>query len=166
MKYHLKWALAALPFTLLCQTVQAQNQANVVRDTELKAQPFVDAATLKSLNSNAKVNVLSQKASWMEVQAQGTTGWLKMLSLRFEARAENSGKVLDSVKSLRGDSTTTTSVRGLRKANFLNQISPSPDAFEKVKQFPPSKPEATEFAKKEKLEDQRQDYVKAPGGNS
>lgn len=175
MKHELKWALAALPLALCWQAAQAQSQASVVRNTDLKAQPFTDAETIKSLAANQKIDIISRKASWTEVRAEGSTGWLKMLSLRFESNVSGSpaNSAGSGVKTLlniattgTSGSTATTSVRGLRKADFANPSTPDLDAMEKMKGFAVSKPDASQFALAEKLQEQEQAYVKAPGGKS
>lgn len=178
MKHELKWALAALPLALCWHSAQAQNQsqANVVRNTDLKAQPFSDAETIKSLPANQKVDVVSRKASWTEVRAEGSTGWLKMLSLRYESTGTSPssgnsvGKGLQTLGNIAATgtsgSTATTSVRGLRKADFANPSNPDLEAMEKMKTFAVSKPDASDFALAEKLQEQEQAYVKAPGDKS
>lgn len=178
MKHELKWALAALPLALCWHSAYAQNQnqASVVRNTDLKAQPFSDAETIKSLPSNQKVDVVSRKASWTEVRADGNTGWLKMLSLRYESTgaapnaANNAGSGVKTLLNIAATgtsgSTATTSVRGFRKADFANPSSPDLEALEKMKTFAVSKPDASDFALAEKLQEQEQAYVKAPGDKS
>ena len=173
MKHELKWVLAALPLALCWHSTQAQNQsqASVVRNTDLKAQPFSDAETIKSLPANHKVDVVSRKASWTEVRTDGSTGWLKMLSLRFESAgtvpANNAGNGVKTLLNIAATgtsgSTATTSVRGLRKADFANPSSPDLEALEKMKAFAVSKPDASDFVLAEKLQEQEQAYVKAPG---
>lgn len=150
----------------------AQNtgQATVARSAELKAQPFSDAATVKMLAENQKLDVLSRKASWMEVRDQLQTGWVKMLSLRFESKgAETSSKTGDTVKSLlsfvktgSSGSTTTTGAKGWSKESFAN-LTPNPDAFEKMKLLSSDKSDAINFAKQENLKEQEQAYLKTKG---
>jgi hypothetical protein len=141
----------------------------VARSADLKAQPFSDAPTLKTLSENQKLDVLSRKASWMEVKAQDTVGWVKMLSLRFDSKVAESGGAGETAKSVFGflrtgssGSTATTAVKGWSKESFANLV-PNPDAFEKVKTFSVAKQEASSFAKQENLKDQEQAYVKAQG---
>lgn len=150
----------------------ANQQASLVRPTELKAQAFSDAATLKVLPENLKIDVLSRKASWMEIKAQGTLGWVKMLSLRFDNKAESSGGIGDAAKSFfnvaktgSSGSSVTTGAKGFDKEKFSNPT-PNPEAFAKIRQFSASKGDASNFAKQEKLIEQQQTYLKAPGDKS
>jgi hypothetical protein len=162
--------LCALATLSLNVSAQNADKATVARSAELKAQPFSDAATLKTLAENQKLDVLSRKASWMEVRAQDMTGWVKMLSLRFDARAEsvsnsdNSAKsFLSLVKTGSSGSTTTTGAKGWSKESFAN-LSPNPDRFEKMKQLSSNKSDADAFAKQENLKEQEQAYLNAKGG--
>ncbi|MFZ6818839.1 hypothetical protein [Undibacterium sp. Ji22W] len=173
--------LAALPLCVSYQPCLAQSnpsntansnqQASVVRPTELKAQAFSDAATIKVLPENLKIDVLSRKASWMEVKAQGTLGWVKMLSLRFDNKVTSSGSIGDAAKGLfdaaktGGSSSVTTGAKGFDKEKFSNPT-PNPEAFAKMKQFTTPKGDASNFAKQEKLNEQQQTYLKAPGDKS
>jgi hypothetical protein len=157
--------------TLMCSQAicQTQNQAIVVRSTELKAKPFSDAETLKSLKENQKLEVVSRKASWTEVKAQDAVGWVKMLSLRFEGSqggGSNLGSFLQSGLDLRRGtdtgSTTTTAVKGLDKESFKN-LSPNTDRLQKMQGFSANKPDAKIFAAQQNLNQQEQAYVKAEG---
>lgn len=167
--------LAAVPLSLsssygLAQT-NAPQQASVVRQTDLKAQAFSDAATLKVLPENLKIDVLSRKASWMEVKAQGTLGWVKMLSLRFDNKVESSTGIGGLAKSLfdasksGGGSSVTTGAKGFDKEKFIHPT-PNPEALAKMKQFNTPKGDASNFAKQEKLNEQQQAYLKAAGDKS
>ena len=171
MKHHKKHLLLTCTLAALISSAEAQDsgQATVARSAELKAQPFSDAATLKQLAENQKLDVISRKASWMEVRTHDLTGWVKMLSLRFDTKSESSSSTGNTVKSLfslvktgSSGSTTTTGAKGWSKESFAN-LSPNPDAFEKMKQLASNKIDASNFAKQEKLQEQEQAYVKGKG---
>lgn len=162
----------AIPIMLtscIAGTALAQTQATVVRSTELKAKPFSDAETVKSLNENDKLGVLSRKASWTEVKAQDSSGWVKMLSIRFEGGDLNT-KANDNVlsglanlaKGSSSGSTTTTAVKGWDKETFKN-LSPNQDRLQKAIGFAVTKSDAKTFAAQQELSDQDQAYVKADG---
>ncbi len=169
MKYFITPILIAGSLLSL-QDAAAQNLATVVRSTELKAKPFSDAETLKALKENDKLNVLSRKASWTEVKAQDVSGWVKMLSLRFEgadAKKTNVNALVDSGLALgKGSvtgSTTTTAVKGLDKESFKN-LSPNMERFHKMQSFTANKNDAKTFASEQKLIEQEQAYINAEGG--
>ncbi len=158
------------------QTADAgKTKATVIRASELKAQPFSDAASLATLTENQRIDVLSRKASWMEIRADSNTGWVKMLTLRFDSTAakDAGGNAIgDTAKSLfsliktgSSGTTSTTGARGLSKENFQNLV-PSPDAFEKMKAMAATPQDAQQFAQKAQLKTQELAHLKTPkGGN-
>lgn len=148
-------------------------KATVIRSSELKAQPFSDATSLATLTENQRIDVLSRKASWMEVRAENNTGWVKMLTLRFDSTGgkEAGGNALgDTAKSLfsliktgSSGTTSTTGARGLSKENFQALV-PNPEAFEKMKSLAASSQDAQQFAQNGQLKAQELAYVKATQG--
>lgn len=139
----------------------SKSKATAIRSSELKAQPFSDAPSLATLTENQRIDVLSRKASWMEVRADSNTGWVKMLTLRFDnatgkgaegSAVGNTAKSLFSlIKTGSSGTTSTTGARGLSKENF-NALVPNPDAFERMKTMAASQHDAQQFAQKEQLQ--------------
>lgn len=169
MKHFIPPLILASSIMTLSGNALAQNQATVVRSTELKAKPFSDAETLKALKENDKLNVLSRKASWTEVKTREVSGWVKMLSLRFEgadAKKTDVNALVDSGFALgKGSvtgSTTTTAVKGLDKDSFKN-LSPNMDRFQKMQSLSTNKNEAKAFANQQKLNEQEQAYLSGEG---
>lgn len=146
-----------------------QQQALTVRATDLKAQPFSDAATITRLVENLKVEVLGRKVSWMEIKTPANSGWVKMLSLRFESgtpAAKNDAGALKSLYNLAttgsSGSTVSTDARGLDEYKLSNP-SPNPRALELIRNYALTRQDAEKFAKAEKLNMQRLDYRNAAG---
>ncbi len=162
--------LSLLSAAAIAQTapVTGKTKATVIRSSELKSQPFSDAPSLTTLAENQRIDVLSRKASWMEVRAESNTGWVKMLTLRFDSTAAkeadgnaigNTAKSLFSlIKTGSSGTTSTTGARGLSKENF-NALVPNPDAFEKMKALAASGQDAQQFAQKEQLKAQDLAYL-------
>ena len=63
----------------------AAEEGAVIRADELKAMPFIDAATAAKVPANQPVTIVSRKGGWIEVRANGQTGWLRMLNVRLAA---------------------------------------------------------------------------------
>jgi hypothetical protein len=154
---------------LCAATAQAGEIAYTVRATDLKAKPYADAKTLRSLAEHGKVEIVTRQASWMRVKAEGTTGWVKMLSLRMDAleapkKAGDSGiKALFNVAATGSSgSTVTTGVRGLSEENLEN-AHPDPQALEVMQGYAASEKEAVRFAGAGKLKTQHMDYLPPPG---
>lgn len=147
----------------------AQEQAQTVRATDLKAQPFSDAVTIARLTESLKVNVLSRKVSWMEIKTPAGNGWVKMLSLRFESAAtpgKSDGSALKSLYNLAttgsSGSTVSTDARGLDEYKLSNP-SPNPRALEMIRSYALNRQDAEKFAKAEKLNLQRVEYRNTAG---
>jgi hypothetical protein len=154
-------------YVLFAAVAQAEEIAYTVRATELKAKPFSDAATLLSLPEHGKVEIVARQASWMQVKAGETTGWVKMLSLRLgngKAQAGDSGLgALFNVATTGGSgSTVTTGVRGLSEEKLKN-AHPNPQALKTLQGFAVSGQSATGFAKAGKLNSHHMDYLPPPG---
>ena len=159
----------AVGLCLCAAAAQAGEIAYTVRATELKAKPYADAATLLSLAEHGKVEIVARQASWMQVKADGATGWVKMLSLRLgngEAAKKNGdsglGALFNVAATGSSGSTVTTGVRGLSEEKLKN-ARPNPQALEVMKGYAVSEQAAIGFAKAGKLESQHMDYLPPPG---
>lgn len=144
--------------------------ATTVRPTELKAKPFSDAATVASLAEASKVDVLLRQASWMQVKSDKTTGWVKMLSLRFDAlsTAPAKGVAMSNLSTVYqiastgvGGSTPTTGVKGISEEALKNPR-PNPTAFKQMVELEVSPADVASFAKGGKLSAKTMEYLPAP----
>jgi len=157
----------AAGLALACGLAQAGETAYTVRATALKAKPYTDAKTLDNLAQQTQVEIMVRRGSWTEIKVNGTTGWVKMLSLRLgEASQNKSGdtgfKTLFNVASTGGSgSTMTTGVRGLSEENLKNPH-PNPQALQELHGLAVDKAEAQQFAKAGKLAAGKMDYLPAP----
>lgn len=151
-------ALAALP-------AAAQEFGFMVRQTEVKAEPFADAAAAGTLPERAKVQIVKRQGAWMQVKGDGAAGWVRMLAVRTESGsaggAGSSG--LASIFSFgRGGSSGTavaTGVRGLDKEQIRN-ATPNPNELARMKSYAASRADAERFgASAPRLASQRVDYV-------
>ena len=154
---------------LCALSAQAGEVAYTVRATELKAKPFADAATLLNLAEHGKVEIVARQASWMQVKSDGTTGWVKMLSLRMGSgdATKNSGDnglgaLFNVAATGNSGSTVTTGVRGLSEEKLKN-ARPNPQALETMRGYAANKEGANGFAKAGKLKSQHMDYLPPPG---
>jgi hypothetical protein len=151
---------------LACTGAFAAESAYTVRPTELKAKPFTDAATVASLAQSAKVDVLARQASWIQVQADSNTGWVKMLSLRFDAGTQGKGSnnmaVLFNIAATgTSGSAPSTAVKGVSEEALKNPH-PNPEAFKQMMDMQVSAAELDAFMRAGKLEPKKMAYVAAP----
>ena len=100
----------------------------VIRAGDIKAQPFIDAASAASVTANEAVTILERKGGWMQVEAGGKTGWIRMLNVRLGGAAGSAGSagggdLLSTAALLRTGSsgkTVTTGVKGLGEEDIHN----------------------------------------------
>ena len=168
----MKTRIAACAGMLLMVAGVGAEPAYTVRPTELKAKPFTDAATLAKLAQSAPVDVMERQASWMQIRAAGTTGWVKMLSVRFDqinsaSRAgttnSNLGVLFNIAQTGSGGSVATTGVKGINEEALRNPR-PNPAALQQMHTLNTSAAEAESFARTGKLARTSMNYVAAPGG--
>jgi uncharacterized protein YraI len=165
MKLIVAAGLLALVSCMSATEAQAGEAAYTVRATDLKAKPFSDAATLSTLPERSRVEVLARQASWMQVKTNGSTGWVKMLSLRLRSDGTSRkagdtglGALFNVAETGKSGSTVTTGVRGLSEEN-LKTAQPNPRALEAMRQNAASKDGSIGFARAGKLEKQGMEYL-------
>ena len=159
--------LIAAVITLAAAPVLAQDSGFAVRKTELKAEPFSDAATVGSLAEKAPVRVLVRQGGWMKVDSQAASGWVRMLAIRMggggESASGDSGiKSLFNVARTGSSGTAVaTGVRGLDKEQIQN-AKPNPAELEKLSGFRAARSDAEHFAEgKPGLKAQSVEYLPA-----
>ena len=102
----------------------------VIRADELKAMPFIDAATAAKLPASQPVNILNRKGGWMQVEANGQTGWVRMLNVRLAAGAgpapgQANVRAASLLRTNSSGKTVTTGIKGLGEEDLQN-ASPDP----------------------------------------
>ena len=88
----------------------------LVRADSLRARNAADAPELAALAAGIKVKILARDGAWYQVNADGKTGWVRMMSVRRSAAASTDVAGLAGIASGRtgtGKVVTTTGVRGL-----------------------------------------------------
>jgi hypothetical protein len=166
-------SLTVLALAALCLAqaapAHAGEAAYTVRPTEMKAKPFMDAATVASLGERSPVEILARQASWSQVRSGSTTGWVKMLNLRLDGAGaakpagNGVGALFNLAKTGKSGTVATTGVRGLSEEK-LAQASPNAEAVERMSGYAVGKEEARGFAKDGKLAPQQVDHVNTGRG--
>jgi hypothetical protein len=156
---------------LVAASASAGEAAFTVRPTELKAKPFADAANVLQLDQNVQVDVIERKSSWLQVKSGTATGWIKMLSVRFDQGGSNKsgtaknnlGVLFNIAQTGSGGSVATTGVKGINEEALRN---PHPDqaALQQMQAQGVSTADAQSFAKAGKLNRASLAYVAAPEG--
>ncbi|MDP1633401.1 MAG: SH3 domain-containing protein, partial [Gallionellaceae bacterium] len=100
---------------------------------------------------------------WTQVKAGTASGWVRMLSLRYQTTTSGRGDgglgaLFNVAKTGKSGSTVTTGVRGLSEEQLKN-ARPNPKELERAKEYSAEKAEARKHAKTGKLEQQDVDYM-------
>lgn len=153
---------AALALGFAAYPAAAESGA-VIRADELKAMPFIDAATSAKVAANQQVTIIGRKGGWIEVQAGGQTGWLRMLNVRLAAAsgpAQGQANVRAASLLRTGSSgkTVTTGIKGLGEEDLQN-ASPDPAQVAKMADFAVPAAEASDNAHASGLVEQQVEFV-------
>ena len=169
MKRFLLLLLLALPIA----PAMAQETGFAVRQSEVKKEPFSDAATVGTLPAKTQVKIVKREGGWMQIESAAAAGWVRMLEIRLGATGGEQAGGDSGVKSLfnlarTGSSGTAvaTGVRGLDKEQIQN-ARPNPVELEKLTGFAAARPDAEQFAAGEpQLKAQTIEYASAPGAGA
>lgn len=153
----------------LAAPVRAEQLAYTVRSTEIKQQPFSDAATVATLSEKTSVNIQSRQGGWVRISSKSGNGWVKMLSLRSNSTATKRGdsglqSLFNMGRSGSSGITVATGVRGLSEEELKN-AQPNPRELEKLQNYAVNKAKAEKFARDAKLKSQQLDYLPSNGNS-
>lgn len=169
----MKLPVTAFVLGLACSLSAMAETATIVKDTELKKEPFSDAATLATLPGQTTVEILKRQGGWTQIKpAASDKGWVRMLNLRLgdgKARQESSGigALFNVARSGSSGTTVTTGVRGLDiTKDTLQNASPNPDELKRMHGYSVSKAEALKLASSARLSRQSVEYVEAGSSRS
>jgi hypothetical protein len=164
------WLLAAGLAPLLAAPLALAETAKTKQATELHVDSQSDSATLAAVPEGAAVEVLQRRGAWTQVKASGQTGWVRMMSLRFDAAgataSANPGNTITQLASLGRKSnsgTETNATRGMNAEDIKNAQA-NPAEFQKMQQLASDKSAAQNFARKAKLSATQVSYL--PDGNN
>ncbi|MBM5571468.1 MULTISPECIES: SH3 domain-containing protein [Deefgea] len=144
--------LLPLAFVLVSSSVLAQS-GTVVRKTDLRDKPFLDAAVIAPIAANTPIEIQANKGAWMQVKAaNGQVGWIKLLNVRTSGGGTNSSSLAlgNVIKTGSSGQTVTTGVKGL-SAEQIRQAEPNPAEVEKMDSYASTQSEATRAAVQAKL---------------
>ena len=169
MKFSVAWCALGLLFSLSA----AAETAVTTRETELKQEPFTDAATIATLPSKTTVEVLKRQGGWTQVKPPAAgQGWVKMLNLRFgDGSAKSSGSGLSQLFNVArtgsSGTTVTTGVKGLDiTKDTIQGASPNPAELKRMHGYSVSKAEALKFASSAHLQKQTVEYLGTSSSSS
>lgn len=150
-------------------TKMAATPGTVVRATELKDKPAVEAKTLKKLVPQTTLSVLDRQGGWLRVSAQGQQGWVRLLHVSTQPPGARAGSAqdIDAAKRIAtgragsGNIVATSGIRGLNEEQ-LRTAAANPEELKKLDSYTATDAQASDYARKQGLAPRRVDYPAAP----
>jgi hypothetical protein len=159
------WGVAA---ALWASAVLADEQGFTLRDVEVKAKPFLDAAAVGKVPARTAITVIERQGGWARIKVGATAGWVRLLTVRLgnPDPAKNDTAFLASLgvgkqRSASGP-TATTGVRGFSEED-LKAARPDPEQLGRMDGFAVTAARAADFAAAGKLSAQAVPYVTTDG---
>lgn len=142
-----------------------QESALVIRAGDLMAQPFIDAAKIGPVAADQPVVIVERRGGWANVQANGRTGWLRVLNLRMAPGTSMvAGRSSRPVAQLRTGSsgrTVTTGVKGLDDED-IGKAQFDPEQLARLSALALPESAARDAAARKRLTENKLNYLK-PG---
>jgi hypothetical protein len=113
--------------------------------TDLKESQSADSKTLKNLPANTPVKLVKREGFWVEVEAAGAKGWVKLSTVNMGAQSPGLNP-MDTGRSGKGNIVSTSAARGL-SAKDLTLAKPDPTQFAELQKLAVSRADADKFAK-------------------
>jgi hypothetical protein len=159
----MRYLSALFLYAMLAMPVHAGQIAYAVRSTEIKQQPYSDAATVATLAEKAGVDILARQGGWVRISSDHGNGWVKMFSLRSDSAVRKPGdsglqSMLNVARTGSSGITVATGVRGLTEEDLKN-AQPNPGEFAKLQDYAANKAKAERFAHDAKLKSLQLDYL-------
>lgn len=152
----------------MCSSAFAQS-GTVVRKTDLRDKPFLDAAIVAPIAANTPIEIQSNKGAWMQVKAaNGQVGWIKLLNVRTSGGGTSNsglGTLGNVIKTGSSGQTVTTGVKGL-SAEQIQQAEPNPAEVEKMESYASSQADAARAAQQAKLSPQSVAAISGSSSNN
>jgi hypothetical protein len=147
--------------------LRAEQTAAVLRDTELRSEPFNDASVTTTLSAKSPLTLLKRQGGWYQARHGTQLGWVRMSAIRLgDAQAGgNSGigdtlRFLNSGRSGASGVTVATGIRGLDAADVAN-ASPDHQAVKSLGRLQVTSAQARAFAADAKLKSSQLAYLRA-----
>jgi Caspase domain/Domain of unknown function (DUF4384) len=115
--HRLRQLLALAAVAMSCHAVYA-DPMTLIRNTELKADRFIDANTVAQLTAGQTVDSIKTEAGWVQIKSGNNKGWVRALTLKGSVVAQVSAvSTVESGRSGANNSMSTTGIRSIPKAS-------------------------------------------------
>lgn len=173
-----KFGVACLAAVILFQadTAQAAEKGLMLRAGNLMAQPFIDATKGDAVAANQPVTILERRGGWVNVDAGGKRGWVRLLNVRLEppgglvAPVKGKGKPGGSPLSIfQTNSTKQTATTGIKGVNDIDEAtirnaSVNYVELDRLETIDVTADQARSYATRNKLKEQQLAYLKKGKG--
>jgi hypothetical protein len=157
--------LAALSL-LASAPMMAEQGATVLRDTDLRSEPYSDAERVAALMAHDPLTILERRGGWYRARtADRQSGWVRMSAIRLgEMQSGGSSGVSETLRFLSSGRsgasgvTVATGIRGLDAADVAN-ATPDHRALSRLDRFQSSAAQAKAFAARAKLRSRKLAYL-------
>ena len=131
---------------------------------DLRVSPTADAKLLKNLPVGTALKLIKREGFWVEVDASGIKGWLKLSDVSMSQGATSGIGALDTGRTSKGNIVSTSAARGLT-AKELVSAKPDLVELEHLKSLSISAQEAQQFAQAAGLKSRTVLLLKAPASS-
>lgn len=169
------WFAAILLFQ--APAAHAAEKGLMIRADKLMAQPFIDAAKGDAVAANQPVTVLERRGGWVNVEAGGKRGWVRLLNVRLEPPggvaaigkgkpAKSSGSPLSIFQTNSSKQTATTGIKGVNDIDeaSIRNASVNYAELDRLETLDVTEAQARGYAAKNKLKEQQLGYLKKGKG--
>jgi hypothetical protein len=144
---------------------QAAEKAAMLRASELKERPAIDAPTLAKLAAKQSITIVKRQGPWANVETGGKTGWVRTLSFSLATGTTLPGARSRSASLLHTGSsgtTATTGVKGMDEED-IKAASPNYVELQLLGTLGVPADQAAANAKQSGLSEHQVDYLKERG---
>ncbi|MDR3428263.1 SH3 domain-containing protein [Silvimonas sp.] len=149
---------------LLCTAALVHAESGtLIRQSDLKQKPFLDAATVTRVSVGSSVTVTGRQGAWMQVKTtSGQSGWVKLLNVRTSSGTASSGSTLGTLAKVittgSSGTTVTTGVKGLTSPE-VTSTHPNPQELNKLNGYAVSSSKAAQAARAANLTSKSVPYI-------
>ncbi len=168
----MRWrSFLSLLLLMVAGIALAADQARIIEATELRSEPFLDAAVVAQLPMGTGVTIQQRKGGWYQVESGRSSGWVRMTSMRLGEQLEGGdsglGSLFGTVTGRTGSSgvTAVTGIKGIEPEDMLSAV-PDRRAVTAMDRFAVSAREADDFAAKGRLSPHQIEYYQGSRGGS
>lgn len=115
------------------------------KSTDLKASPANDSKVIKNIPAGTALKLSKREGFWVEVEAGGAKGWVKLSDVTMGQGPAGGLGVLDTGRAGKGNVVSTSAARGL-SARELVAATPDLNEFENLKKLSVTSRDAEQFS--------------------